>query len=273
MPELVVLCAGPDLGTRIFLHAKPQRSAGDFVSVDIDRVFDEQRQFGLETVVVQGRSPGDIQVEDRWCAPGVFSRGHGAHPDGADQFPGVGNLVARGVLNSLEVALGDLPQFFLAGLHRDGINQGLDLVGVPIDKKVGGSDDGYHLTATFEHLGENADQVAGLLCGGRQEDVVFEQVEKLGAEGPAGKDLRFDPFFFRDRLVRVQQAKALGRIGAACGDDVRLRDVAPVFKKTMQKEFLAVLLGRRPAKVDDHRALAVHLLKGIVLVVEHRDDK
>jgi len=33
--------------------------------------------------------------------------------------------------------------------------------------------------------------------------------------------------------------------GTACGDDGRLWDVSSVFKKTMQKEFLAVLPGRR----------------------------
>jgi hypothetical protein len=40
--------------------------------MDIDAVFNEQRQFGLKGIIVNGRSPGDIQMQDCRCAPGIF---------------------------------------------------------------------------------------------------------------------------------------------------------------------------------------------------------
>ncbi|MGY4499449.1 hypothetical protein ACVWYH_003380 [Bradyrhizobium sp. GM24.11] len=167
--------AGLELGVRVFLLLEEKASA-DIVKVEA--VFDDQRDFLCEGIIVDGFALGDVSLKQRTQGARLIARRDRAKPDRAHNVPKIGNLVrdlgrSDRVPDRFDVSQSNIAQDAVS-LTRNGIEEGADTGLLIVDPDVPRRQDLGILAATLEQVGQNPDQVARLLGFGCDEDLILQ---------------------------------------------------------------------------------------------------
>ena len=262
----VVARAGDQPGLRILLLAEHQPRPG---VVDVEAVLHDHGELHPEGVVVERLSAREVDLQRRRFGAGHVADRQGPQPERAHDLRQVRHGragVRHRVAHRGQVALRLFAQGRVVPVrHR--VEQRGDAAPVVVEAEVGGGDQ-RAVGVALEQVGEDADQVAGLLRLGGDQHLVFEELHEMRRERPAARELAPQAVVLGGR--RLGQAQVLRHVDADERFDLRVRDLHAVLEQPVEEQLLPVLPGGRPLEVDQDRPDALNLLKGVGAAVAHR---